>query len=220
VNLFNIATGADQDIKDYAGHTITSGIEAAIVRDTRDSTFDPSRGSVNSLSVFYAGIGGDQYYVKTVAESNWYFPVVWKLVFHPRLEVGYIASLDDKEIPIYARFFAGGLNSLRGFKPSSVGPIDPVTGEYLGGDKEFLVNLELIFPIFEDIKMKGVVFFDTGNVWGEDEDWDFGDLRYSIGAGIRWISPLGPIRVEWGYNLDPRPDENQSEWNFSVGTSF
>ncbi len=175
---------------------------------------------MNSLSVFYAGIGGDQYYVKTVAESNWYFPVVWKLVFHPRLEVGYIASLDDKEIPIYARFFAGGLNSLRGFKPSSVGPIDPVTGEYLGGNKEILVNLELIFPLFEDIKMKGVVFFDAGNVWGEDEDWDFGDLRYSIGAGIRWISPLGPIRVEWGYNLDPRPSENQSEWNFSVGTSF
>ncbi len=219
VNLFNITT-TDPDIKDYEGHTITSGIEAAIVHDTRDSTFDPSRGSVNTLSVFYAGIGGDEYYVKTVAESSWYFPVVWKLVFHPRLEVGYIANLNDKNLPIYARFFAGGLNSLRGFKPSSVGPIDPVTGEYLGGDKEILLNLELIFPLFEDIKMKGVVFFDAGNVWGEDEDWNFGDLRYSIGAGIRWISPLGPIRVEWGYNLDPRPSENQSEWNFSVGTSF
>ncbi len=220
VNLFDIDANADEDIWDYEGHTVTSGIEAAIIYDTRDNTFDPTKGTVNSLSVFYAGIGGDEYYIKAVAESNWYFPVVWKLVFHPRVEVGYIYGLSDRKIPIYARFFAGGLNSLRGFKPSSVGPKDPVTGEYLGGNKELLVNLELIFPIFEDIKMKGVVFFDTGNVWGEDEEWNFGDLRYSIGAGIRWVSPLGPIRVEWGYNLDPRDDENSSEWNFSVGTSF
>ncbi len=220
VNLFNIEADADEDIWDYEGHTLTSGIEAAIIHDTRDNTFDPTSGSVNSLSVFYAGIGGDEYYVKAVAESNWYFPVVWKLVFHPRLEVGYIQPLTGKNVPIYARFFAGGLNSLRGFKPSSVGPKDPDTGEYLGGNKEILVNLELIFPLFEDIKMKGVVFFDTGNVWGEDEEWNFGDLRYSIGAGIRWVSPLGPIRVEWGYNLEPRDDENQAEWNFSVGTSF
>jgi outer membrane protein insertion porin family len=220
VNLFNIDSNADQDIKDYAGHTVTSGIEASIIHDTRDNTFDPTSGSVNSLSVFFAGIGGDEHYVKAIAESNWYFPVVWKLVFHPRLEIGYIQPLTGKDVPIYSRFFAGGLNSLRGFKPSSVGPKDPVTGEYLGGDKEVLLNLELIFPIFEDIKMKGVVFFDTGNVWGHDEQWNFGDLRYSIGAGIRWVSPLGPIRVEWGYNLDPRPDENPAEWNFSIGTSF
>ena len=220
VNLFNVEAGAPTDVLDSEGNTVTSGIEGMIVRDTRDSTFDPSRGSVNSLTVFYAGIGGDEYYVKTVAESSWYFPVVWKLVFHPRLEVGYIASLNDDEIPIYSRFFAGGLNSLRGFKPYSVGPIDPATGEFLGGTKEVIVNLELIFPLFEDIKMKGVVFFDAGNVWGEDEDWDVSDLRYSVGGGIRWVSPLGPIRVEWGYNLDPRPDESSSEWNFSVGTSF
>jgi outer membrane protein insertion porin family len=221
VNLFSIDANAPTDVIENKGHTVTSGIEGVIVHDTRDSTFDPSRGSVNSLSVFYAGIGGDEYYVKAVAESSWYFPVVWKLVFHPRLEVGYIYNLNgDKDIPIYARFFAGGLNSLRGFKPYSVGPIDPATGEYLGGDKEVILNLELIFPLFEDIKMKGVVFFDAGNVWGEHEDWDVTDLRYSVGAGIRWISPLGPIRVEWGYNLDPRPGESSSEWNFSVGTSF
>jgi len=219
-NLFNIDAGADPDIWEYEGHTVTSGIEGSLVRDTRDSTFDPSRGSVNSLSVFFAGIGGDEHYIKTVVESNWYFPVVWKLVFHPRLEVGYIKGLTDKDVPIFARFFAGGLNSLRGFKPSSVGPIDSTTGEYLGGTKEVLLNLEFIFPLFEDIKMKGVVFFDAGNVWGEHEDLAVSSLRCSIGAGIRWISPLGPIRVEWGYNLDPRSYENQSEWNFSVGASF
>jgi outer membrane protein insertion porin family len=220
VRLFNIDNDAPSDVWDYEGNTVTSGIEALLIHDTRDSTFDPSSGSVNSISVFYAGIGGDEYYIKTVAESSWYFPVVWKLVFHPRLIVGYVQPLEDKRLPIYARFFAGGLNSIRGFKPYSVGPKDPVSGEYLGGDKEVICNLELIFPLFEDIKMKGVVFFDTGNVWGENEDWDFGDLRYVVGGGIRWVSPLGPIRVEWGYNLDPREDESASEWSFSVGTSF
>ncbi len=220
VNLFDIQTDAPEDVTENPGHTITSGIEAMLVRDTRDNAFDPSRGSLNRLSVFYAGIGGDEYYVKGVLESSWYFPVVWKLVFHPRLIVGYAYSLQSEDIPIYARFFAGGLNTIRGFKPDSVGPKDPVTGEYLGGNKEIIANLELIFPLFEDIKMKGVVFFDTGNVWGENQDWDFGGLRYSIGAGIRWISPLGPIRVEWGYNLKPEKGESSSEWSFSVGTSF
>ncbi len=220
VTIDDIAYNAADDVWDAEGVTVTSGIEAQIVRDTRDNLYDPSKGSVNSLSVFVAGIGGDEKYLKTVLESSWYFPVYWKLVFHPRLLFGWAENFESGDLPIYARFYAGGLNTLRGFKPYSVGPTDPNTGEYLGGNKEIIVNLELIFPLFEDIKMKGVVFFDMGNVWGSDENMSLSDLRYSIGGGIRWYSPMGPIRVEWGYNLDPKPDESQAEWNFSIGTSF
>lgn len=220
VNIRNIDDNAPADVWEYEGHTITSGIEAMMVRDTRDNIYDPSRGSVNSLSIFFAGLGGDMKYYKMVGESSWYFPVWWKLVFHPKVLMGYSENFGDGDLPIYARFFAGGINSIRGFKPYSVGPVDPVTGEYLGGNKELIVNLELIFPLFEDIGMKGVVFFDMGNVWGESESWDFSDMRYAIGAGVRWFSPMGPIRVEWGYNLDPKPDESSAEWSFSVGTSF
>ncbi|MBN1574366.1 MAG: outer membrane protein assembly factor BamA [Deltaproteobacteria bacterium] len=220
VTIDNIDEGAADDVWDAEGVTVTSGIETQIIRDTRDNVYDPSKGSVNSLSVFIAGIGGDEKYLKTVLESSWYFPVYWKLVFHPRLMVGWAENFKSGDLPIYARFYAGGLNTIRGFKPYSVGPIDPDTGEYLGGNKEVIVNLELLFPLFEDIKMKGVLFFDMGNVWGDDENMDLSDLRYSFGGGIRWYSPMGPIRVEWGYNLDPKPDESHAEWNFSIGTSF
>ena len=126
---------------------------------------------------------------------------------------------------LFGRFFAvalfaGRLQELGHGLAQRLGTGGAGLGEFLGGDKEVICNIELIFPLFEDIKMKGVVFFDTGNVWGAGEDWDFGDLRYVVGGGIRWVSPLGPIRVEWGYNLDPREDEDHSEWSFSVGTSF
>ena len=219
-NITDIEPGADEDVWEVQGHNVTSGVEALIVRDTRNNIYNPSKGSMNSLSVFVAGIGGDEKYYKMVFESSWYFPVVWELVFHPRLLVGYMDELGNDDIPLYARFFAGGLNSLRGFEPYSVGPIDPNTGEYLGGYSELIVNLEMIFPLVEDANINGVVFFDMGNVWGEGDDYDVDDLRYSVGAGIRWLSPMGPIRVEWGYNLDPRDDEDDYEWNFSVGTSF
>ncbi len=224
VNIKNIdAATAPTDIWDYEGHTITSGIEALLVRDTRNNIYDPTKGSLNSISLFYAGIGGDENYIKGVVESSWYFPLFWKVVFHPRAMIGYIESLESGGVPVYARFFAGGLNSLRGFAPYSVGPVErDASGniiEYLGGTKELIVNVEFIFPLFEDIDMKGVVFFDIGNVWGEDESW-FDELRYSAGGGIRWLSPMGPIRVEWGYNLAPKKGEKASEWNFSVGTTF
>ncbi len=220
VEIKNIAANAHADIWAEEGDTVTSGIEAMLVRDTRDNVYDPSKGSMNSVSVFFAGIGGDERYYKTVLESSWYFPVYWKLVFHPRLLLGWAENLQSGDLPIQSRFYAGGLNTIRGFKPYSIGPTDPVTGEYLGGNKELIVNLELIFPLFEDIKMKGVVFFDMGNVWGDKESIDLSDLRYSVGAGVRWFSPMGPIRVEWGYNLDPKPGETNAEWNFSIGTSF
>jgi len=219
-NITDIDANADEDVWDVAGHNVTSGVEAIIVRDTRNNIYNPSKGSMNSLSVFVAGIGGDEKYYKMVFESSWYFPVVWELVFHPRLLVGYMDELGDDDIPIYARFFAGGLNSLRGFEPYSVGPMDATTGEYLGGYSELIVNLEMIFPLVEEANINGVVFFDMGNVWGEGDDYDIDDLRYSVGAGIRWLSPMGPIRIEWGYNLDPNPGEDDYEWNFSVGTSF
>ena len=223
VNISDIAAVAPSDIWDYEGSTVTSGIEAILIRDTRNNIYDPTEGSLNSLSLFYAGIGGDENYIKGVAESSWYFRLFWKVVFHPRAQIGYIENLESGDIAVYNRFFAGGLNSLRGFAPYSVGPVErDASGnviEYLGGTKEFIMNIEFIFPLFEDINMKGVVFFDIGNVWGEDEDW-FEELRYSAGGGIRWLSPMGPIRVEWGYNLDPKEDEKASEWNFSVGTTF
>jgi outer membrane protein insertion porin family len=91
--------------------------------------------------------------------------------------------------------------------------------EYVGGEKEAYFNFEYLFPIAKDAGLKGVLFFDTGNAWLKDEDF-FESMRYSIGGGIRWLSPLGPLRLEWGRNLDPLQDERKTEVEFSIGRFF
>ena len=91
--------------------------------------------------------------------------------------------------------------------------------EYIGGEKMAYFNLEYLFPIASDLGVKGVLFYDTGNAWRDDEEY-FTDMRNSVGAGIRWLSPLGPLRFEWGYNLSPRDDEKDSVFEFSIGKAF
>ena len=81
-------------------------------------------------------------------------------------------------------------------------------------------NIELIFPLFEELGLKGVIFADFGNVYADDEDWDFGEMKKAAGFGFRWLSPVGPLRLEWGYNLDPEEDEDDAVWDFSVGGTF
>ena len=90
----------------------------------------------------------------------------------------------------------------------------------MGGTKSFLVNLETTYPIIKDANIKSVLFLDIGNVWGENEKVESADLRYGAGFGFRWSAPIGLLRLEWGFNLDPRPDEEQPGWEISIGTLF
>jgi len=90
----------------------------------------------------------------------------------------------------------------------------------VGGFEYALANFELLFPIVEKLGMRGVVFFDAGNAFGKDVAIDPLDFRTDAGLGVRWNSPLGPLRVEWGYNLDKREGEEQSKWQFSAGAFF
>ncbi|MBI3353333.1 MAG: BamA/TamA family outer membrane protein [Nitrospirae bacterium] len=101
----------------------------------------------------------------------------------------------------------------------------------IGGNKELLFNIELTFPLIPEAKIRGVAFFDAGRSFNDNEDLDDhgachdGEcrkqwLRYSIGAGIRWISPVGPLRLEWGYKLGKYTWESQSAFEFAIGTFF
>jgi len=92
-----------------------------------------------------------------------------------------------------------------------------VTGDKIGGDKMVLFNAELLFPILEDMGVRGVLFFDMGNSYLDEQNITFDNLKKDVGVGIRWYSPMGPIRVEWGYNLDPLPGEDESNLQFSMG---
>jgi len=201
---------------------LTSAVNISIGRDTRNSYYSPSTGSINAVSVEYAGgfLGGDAEYTKVEASSSWFFPLPWDLVFHVKGAAGQAFENADGKLPVYEHFYLGGLNSIRGFETSHVSPKDPLTGDRIGGDKMWYTNIEVIFPLFEEMGLKGVVFTDFGNVYGVDDDWDFGSIKKSAGVGFRWLSPVGPLRLEWGYNLDPEEDEDKSVWDFSIGGAF
>jgi outer membrane protein insertion porin family len=109
--------------------------------------------------------------------------------------------------------------SVRGFKTWSIGPTAP-NGEVIGGDKMLLFNFEMVFPIAKEIKLKGLIFFDAGNAWAKGDPYQLDDLRTSVGFGFRWMSPMGPLRLEWGYNLKPKPGESSSAWDFTMGGFF
>jgi outer membrane protein insertion porin family len=209
---------AAQDIKDQAGVTTTSGILIALSRDTTDDQIFPTSGSRHRADVNLAGtiFGGDNSFGKYNYGASWFFkvpPFGEDLVFSPRWRIGYIQAFEGKEIPIYELYTLGGINSIRGLK--DVGPRDPVTGDVIGGNRMLLFNFEFVFPIIKNAGMKGVVFFDTGNAW--NNEYNLGDMRKTAGVGIRWYSPLGPLRLEWGYVLDPQPGEPPYRWDFTMG---
>jgi outer membrane protein insertion porin family len=215
--ITNISEDASIIVKEQEGTNTTSSITPALVRDVRDNYLDPSRGSRNSIYLTYAGIGGKNKFVKGEVDSAWYFPL-GKTTFMLRGRLGYATGIFGEELPLYERFYVGGIYTIRGLGWGEAGPRDSVTGEPIGGTTELLFNTEYIFPIISELRLKGVVFFDAGNSYENLED--FGKLRYTAGAGVRWISPMGPIRIEWGYNLDPKPDEKSSRIEFTFGTFF
>ncbi len=215
--ISDIKAGASIIILDQQGTKSTSSITPAITRDSRDNFLDPSRGSRNSLSVTYAGIGGDNYFFKTSADSAWYFPLGPTSVML-RGRFGYAKGLFDKAVPLYERFYVGSIYTVRGLGFGEAGPKDQGTGDPIGGTTELIFNAEYIFPVLPEMKLKGVVFFDAGNSY---EDFtDFGKLRYTTGTGIRWISPIGPIRIEWGYNIQKKPGESSGRFEFAFGSFF
>ncbi|MFH1624330.1 MAG: outer membrane protein assembly factor BamA, partial [Pseudomonadota bacterium] len=222
VDITNVADTAAAAIKEQEGETLTSALIFALIRDSRDETIFPTRGSENGLTIVYAGgfLGGDNYFAKYIANSQWYFPLFWDTVFMSRGRIGFAHGNQGRDLPLFERFFLGGINSIRGFEAYSVGPKDPATGDVIGGNKELLFNFEYIFPLFKEAGIKGLIFFDAGNAFDNDERYGIGQLRTSAGAGIRWYSPIGPLRLEWGYNLDPEPGEKGSNWEFAVGVMF
>ena len=213
---------ADQAIQDIEGNHWASSVTASVKRDSTNRRINPSRGSVNSLSIEYAGglLMGNDEFIKYVADTGWYFPLPWDTIFHAHGQAGYIMENGSESIPPFERFYLGGINSLRGYKGRTVSPRYDNSDEEKGGITEAFVNLEYIFPINKDLGLLGVTFFDAGSTWDDDETPDF-DLYKSVGAGIRWMSPLGPLRLEYGYPLDELYDEDrEGRLEFSVGQTF
>lgn len=217
--IYDVEPTAASEIQDEEGTSTISSITTTFSRNTTDYRPDPSHGGVLDTSWEFAGLGGTEKFSKYLIDYRHFWPAFWDTTFSAHGRIGYVHAYGSEEIPLDERFFLGGINTLRGFDSREVGPKDPVTGDYIGGDKQTYFNFEFLFPLVKDMGMKAVTFFDIGNAWGEDEEW-FEEWRYSTGAGIRWLSPLGPLRLEWGYNLDPKDGEDSSRVEFMVGRFF
>jgi len=228
----NVKEGSSSLITDQEGISTTSSITPTISRDSRDNYIDPTRGSRNSLSVTFAGLGGSNGFVKTLFDSGWFFPVFGETTFMARGRLGYSTALFGKKLPLYERFYVGGINTVRGLGFGEAGPRDQLSkevslpvyhvvkeeGDPIGGTSELIFNFEYIFPLSTEMKLKGLTFFDAGNAY--ENFRDIGKLRYTSGIGVRWISPFGPIRLEWGYNLAPKPNESSNKFEFAFGSFF
>ncbi|HPX61629.1 MAG TPA: outer membrane protein assembly factor BamA [Deltaproteobacteria bacterium] len=207
------------------GTSTTSALLANISRNTTDYRMDPSTGMINNLSVEYAGLGGDNKYARFTTDHTWFTPLYKKLIFSTKLGFGYIQDVEGTKVPIDEKFYLGGMYALRGFKSRTVSPTKTSASSggrvYLGGNKEFYGNAEMTFPLLSDAGIKMVTFFDYGNAYGENEKM-FSSMYMSYGAGIRWASPLGPLRLEYGFPLNPRSgiDNRSGRLEFSIGSLF
>jgi outer membrane protein insertion porin family len=217
---------------------LTSSLKLAFNYDKRDNRLFPTKGFLLSGSVEEAApnfLGGTNNFTRFLGTARFYYPAGLGIVLKVNLTAGYILAPPDKPIPISELFYEGGINSLRGYNFRTVSPIcgagvspgQPLTPLLCGGNKEFLSNWEFEFPILEEAGLRGVLFFDAGNVYSETQNLFATNVKgqplgllYSVGFGARWFTPLGPLRFEWGFPLDPRPIDPSNSLQFTIGTFF
>ena len=220
--ISDIADNASTGLLAEKGSRLTSLIGGTLSRDTRDSIFEPTRGTSASIGLDFAGLGfGDSKFVRAVGTAAWFYPLWLDHVIATRVTGGYAFGWDDESVPLFERFYLGGPNSIRSRKPRQVSPTDG-SGTRIGGNSEVLGTVEYVIPLFFGIR--AALFYDVGNVYGPDvtggTSFDITDLRHGIGIGFRWASPFGPLRVDYGINVDRRKGESFGQFHFSVGSPF
>ena len=188
--------------------------------DSSDSLLNPTRGVVlrGELDHSTSALISTESFFKLLLEARHYYPLWEKLILASRLSVGGIKPYADSEtVPSNVRFFAGGPGSIRGYAPNRVGPLDS-QGRPIGGDSLLAGSVELRFPISGDLG--GVVFVDAGNVYSSSPGYDIGDLRVGVGPGIRYNTPVGPFRLDFGIAVNPRSGDPFGRLDFSIGQAF
>jgi outer membrane protein insertion porin family len=243
--ISGVSIDASSVIRAEQGTRLTSAVIPRIFRDTRNHPFDPTRGSLQDLSFETAGLGGDSKFMKLESRARWYVPI-WQsesfgdLTYSTGWNFGYgVGYGGERELPLFERYFPGGINTVRGFRVRSMGPRVPVYDQFLedgtecplgvkdcgrlirydviGGSHQLIVNNEIIFPLVRSLGLKGVVFFDAGNAFSAAEGIDVNELRLAVGAGIRWLSPIGPLRIEVGFPINEREGDDTQIVQFSFG---
>ncbi len=219
IKVFDVSSDASRFIREQEGSKVTSALSFSLAMDTRDDYYNPTKGARHSISIQNAGgiLGGDNYFVKTVADTSWFFPLPLKTVLNLRGNVGFVEPYSGRKVPIYEKFYVGGLQTVRGFEYGMAGPFD-TNREPLGSKKMVSFQSELIFPLSAEIGLKGAIFWDVGK--GFDKFKDITPLKTGVGVGIRWFSPFGPIHLDFGINPNPKPGEKGKVFDFMAGTVY
>ncbi len=227
---------------------LTSSLRGGLSLDHRDNRLFPTKGGFHTARVEVADDGitrSQNEFAKYDAETRWYFPLFWNFVLRLNGEIGYVQSIDaHKPVPLFERYFVGGPLTVRGFDRFSLGPSRDVAANpsdpssslddfQIGGNKRLILTAEIEFPILTAVGIRGVLFADAGNAFDNgqpitlkldlfsDDDQDYRDaLRTAVGFGVRWFSPIGPLRFEWGIPLSRLRDEEPLVFDFSLGSPF
>jgi outer membrane protein insertion porin family len=228
IGLYDDSPLAYEEFVEAYGETTNSVIfNAGWSTDTRDSLLFPTKGSFARLGAT-VGTVSLQYYMLS-AQYQHYLPLGrnYSLAFNGLLDYGDVYS-SDKPYPVVKTVYAGGIGTVRGYLGNSLGPVDPRTGTFLGGSKRVVGNIQLYFPlpgVQRDETLRMFVFADGGQVYGSngqgnDSNIDLGDLRYSTGLGLAWLSPLGPLQLVYAKALNPKDGDREQVFQFQVGTTF
>ena len=192
-------------------------------RDSRDSALIPTKGRYQRANLEVSSFGSLQYYRATY--QNQYFQPFWSNAATLAIngEVDYGRGLDGKAYPIFKNFYAGGIGSVRGYQDASLGNLKDQYGDSMGGASRMIGSIELQFPFSgsgQDRTLRWFTFVDGGQVYADGAPMQFGQLRYSTGVGISWLSPIGPLKLSYGKPLNEQPGDKSQSFQFQLGTGF
>ncbi|WMW82439.1 outer membrane protein assembly factor BamA [Undibacterium cyanobacteriorum] len=188
-------------------------------RDSRDNVLTPSIGRYQRFNLEISPIGNFKYY-RAIYKHEYYKPIYRSMIVAANGEIDYGHGMGGKAYPLFKNFYAGGIGSVRGFEPGSLGTKDP-NGDTLGGSTRVFGNLELQVPFpGADKSLRWFAFLDAGNVFDEGQKVRVQDMRASVGMGISWISPMGPLKLSFGKPLNAKPTDRRQGFQFTMGTGF
>ena len=207
--------------ENFGAKSVSVPVTLGWARDGRDSAIAPTSGRYLRLNAEW-GIAGDTRYLRTNAQAQQYFPLGKKFSVGLNAEFGWGKGLAGRPYPIFKNFYGGGLGTVRAFDQGSLGPVD-VLGGYIGGNRRLNLNSELYVPVpgsGNDRSLRLFSYLDAGNVWGEFESVTADSLRASVGVGLSWISPVGPLKLSWGAPVRKLPGDRIQRLQFQIGTAF
>ncbi|MDP3204412.1 MAG: outer membrane protein assembly factor BamA [Hydrogenophaga sp.] len=215
--------------RDFGATSNTLPLTVGWSRDTRDSALVPTRGRLQRFNT-ELGVAGDARYVKANYQFQQYIPLSKQYTIALNSELGFGKGLGGRPYPVFKNFFGGGLGSVRGFEQGTLGPSSPVTGSLtgeginIGGNRSIALNAEFITPFpgaGNDRSLRMFGFVDVGNVFGENDTRpNAKDLRASVGVGLSWISPVGPLRFAIANPIRKFTGDKIQKFQFQIGTSF